>query len=168
MLVFNRAWKHAIHWLLLSLLLISLPAFAQSGRGVILGSVVDDSGSVLKGARVELLPLGIATSVNSQGDFVLRDIVPGEYTLTTTYIGFRTDNQEVDVVAGKTLNLSVKLEVASKSEEILVTADRARGEADAINQIRTADNIIDVLPAEVIISLPNANVADALGRTVLE
>ena len=164
MSVFKRAWKQMIHWLLLSLLLISLPAFAQSGRGVILGSVVDDSGSVLKGARVELLPLGIATSVNSQGNFVLRDIVPGEYTLTTTYIGFKTDNQEVDVVAGKTLNLSVKLEVASKSEEILVTADRARGEADAINQTRTADNIIDVLPAEVIISLPNANVADALGR----
>ena len=58
----------------------------------------------------------------------------------------------------------MKLEVASKSEEILVTADRARGEADAINQIRTADNIVDVLPAEVITSLPNANVADALGR----
>ena len=65
---------------------------------------LDDSGSVLKGARVELLPLGIATSVNSQGEFVLRDILPGEYTLTTTYIGFKTDNQEVDVVAGKTLN----------------------------------------------------------------
>ena len=65
---------------------------------------------------------------------------------------------------GKTLNLNLKLEVASKSEEILVTADRAHGEADAINQTRTADNLIDVLPAEVITSLPNANVADALGR----
>jgi hypothetical protein len=27
-----------------------------------------------------------------------------------------------------------------------------------------ADNILQVLPAEVITSLPNANVADALGR----
>jgi TonB-dependent receptor len=145
-------------------LLFSLSAFAQSGKGVISGSVVDDSGSVLKGARVELLPSGITTSANAQGAFSLRDIAPGQYTLTTSYIGFKANNKEVDVVAGKTVNLSVILEVASTSEEIFVTADRARGEAEAINQVRTADNIIDVLPAEVIISLPNANVADALGR----
>jgi len=153
-----------ISWLLVSLLLLSLSAFAQSGKGVISGSVVDDSGSVLKGARVELLPVGIATRANAQGEFALRDVVPGQYTLTTTYIGFKANNKEVDVVAGKTLNLSVILEVASTSEEIFVTADRARGEAEAINQVRTADNIIDVLPAEIITSLPNANIADALGR----
>ena len=38
------------------------------------------------------------------------------------------------------------------------------GEADAINTTRTADNIIQTLPSQVITSLPNANVADALGR----
>jgi TonB-dependent receptor len=164
MLRFERARTHRIGWLLLSLLLISFSAFAQSSKGVISGSVIDDTGSVLKGARVELLPIGIATHANSQGEFNLRDIAPGQYTLTTTYVGFKTSNKEVDVVAGKTQNVSVRLEVASQSEEILVTADRARGEADAINQTRTADNLIDVLPAEVIVSLPNANVADALGR----
>jgi TonB-dependent receptor len=148
--------------LLVTLLLLSLPAFAQSGA--ISGSVTDDSGSVLKGARIELLPSGVATSANYQGEFALRDIAPGRYTLTTSYIGFTIHNEEIDVVAGKTLNLNLKLEVASKSEEIFVTADRAHGEADAINQTRTADNLIEVLPAEVITSLPNANVADALGR----
>jgi TonB-dependent receptor len=145
-------------------LLLSLSAFAQSGKGVISGSVTDNSGAALKGARVELLPSGIATSTNNQGIFVLRDIVPGHYALATTYIGFKIDNQEIDVDAGKNLNLNLKLEVASTSEEILVTGDRAHGEADAINQTRTADNLIDVLPAEVITSLPNANIADALGR----
>lgn len=161
----RRAWNaHRISWLLVSLLLLSLSAFAQSGKGVITGSVKDNSGAALKGARVELLPSGIAASTNSQGIFVLRDIVPGHYAVATTYIGFKIDNQEIDVDAGKTLNLNLKLEVASNSEEILVTGDRAHGEADAINQTRTADNLLDVLPAEVITSLPNANVADALGR----
>lgn len=155
---------HRIGWLLVSLLLLSLPGFAQSGKGVITGSVTDNSGAALKGARVELLPSGITTSTNNQGVFVMRDIVAGHYSLAATYIGFKIDNEEVDVDAGKTLNLNLKLGVASKSEEILVSADRAHGEADAINQTRTADNLIDVLPAEVITSLPNANVADALGR----
>src|SRR6202035_3331084 len=38
------------------------------------------------------------------------------------------------------------------------------GEIEALNIERTADTILEVLPAEVITSLPNTNVADALGR----
>jgi TonB-dependent receptor len=45
-----------------------------------------------------------------------------------------------------------------------VYAERVHGEAEAINRERTAENILQVLPAEVITSLPNANVADAIGR----
>ena len=58
----------------------------------------------------------------------------------------------------------MRLEVGSASQEILVTADLPRGEAEAINRTRMADNILQVLPAQIITSLPNANVADALGR----
>jgi TonB-dependent receptor len=57
-----------------------------------------------------------------------------------------------------------RLDVAGQSESILVTAERPRGEAGQINRERTADNIVQVLSSEVITSLPNANVADALGR----
>src|ERR1700722_9219875 len=56
------------------------------------------------------------------------------------------------------------MEVASQSESVTVTAERVHGEAEAINRERTAENILQVLPAEVITSLPNANVADAIGR----
>jgi len=165
MFAIRRAWTaHMIGWLLFGLTVFTLPAFAQSGKGAISGTIEDNTGSVLKGARIELLQLGIVASANNQGEFALRDIAAGEYTLVITYIGFKTHNEEINVVAGKTLDLALKLEVASKSEEIAVTAERAHGEADAINQTRAADNLLDVLPAEVITSLPNANVADALGR----
>jgi hypothetical protein len=39
-----------------------------------------------------------------------------------------------------------------------------RGEAQALNRERTADNIDQVLTAEGITSLPNTNIADAVGR----
>jgi TonB-dependent receptor len=45
-----------------------------------------------------------------------------------------------------------------------VYAGRAYGDAEAINRTIAAENILQVLPAEVITSLPNANIADALGR----
>jgi len=47
---------------------------------------------------------------------------------------------------------------------VTVRGDRQHGEVEAINIERTADNIIQVLPNEVITSLPNTNIADAVGR----
>lgn len=149
---------------LLTLLLFSSVAFAQTTKGLITGSVSDDSGAALKGASVHVLPLTVSGVTDSDGQFMLPEIAGGHYTLTVSFVGFETYRQEIDVAVGQTLNLSITLKVATESQEILVSAERAHGEADAINQTRTADNIVQILPAEVIMSLPNANVADALGR----
>ncbi len=86
------------------------------------------------------------------------------YTVTVDSIGFTEFTREVTVVAGETVRIDSKLDVGGQSESILVTAERPRGEAEQINRERTADNIVQVLSSEVITSLPNANVADALGR----
>lgn len=68
------------------------------------------------------------------------------------------------MAAGQVARVEALLKVASASSEVVVYGERPHGEAEAINLERTADNILDVLPSEVITSLPNANVADALGR----
>jgi TonB-dependent receptor len=68
------------------------------------------------------------------------------------------------VVAGQPSNVSAILSVGSDAESVIVTAERAHGEAEAINEEKIADNILNVLPSEVITSLPNANIADAVGR----
>src|SRR4029077_9353214 len=60
--------------------------------------------------------------------------------------------------------LDTKMEVESVNLQVLVTADRAAGEAEEVNRERNADNIVQVLTSDVIRSLPNANMADALGR----
>jgi outer membrane receptor for ferrienterochelin and colicin len=55
------------------------------------------------------------------------------------------------------------MKVSAKGEEITVVSD-AQGVAEAINEQRTSDNILDVMPAGIIQSLPNENLADVLGR----
>src|SRR5260370_28297575 len=45
-----------------------------------------------------------------------------------------------------------------------VRDERQHGEIEALNRQLTADNIVQVLPSEVITSLPNTNTADAVGR----
>jgi len=65
---------------------------------------------------------------------------------------------------GEVSNLKVVLQVESVSARVIVRGERERGEVAALNRVRTAANIVQVLPAEVITSLPNTNIADAVGR----
>ncbi len=137
---------------------------AQQQKGTISGTVTDSSGGVLKGAQISLEPVGASLVSDVQGQFFINDLNPGSYTVTITYVGFAPFTKSVDVVANQTANVEAKLEVQSQNLQVLVTAERPSAEAESVNQERTADNIVQVLPAEVIRSLPNANMADALGR----
>src|SRR5207302_2648989 len=136
----------------------------QSGKGVITGHVTDSSGGALIGAQATLQPSGVSVVSDARGQFFINDLEAGSYTVTITYVGFQTFTQTVNVTAGQAANIEAKLGVESQNLEVLVTAERASGEAEAVNRERTADNIVQVLPSEVIRSLPNANMADALGR----
>ncbi len=137
---------------------------AQSGKGTIKGHVVDPSGDVLQGAQVSLEQSEASISTDFRGDFFIRNLEAGTYAISVSYVGFVPVNRTVDVVAGQVAAVEIKLEVASQNEQVLVTAERAAGEAEAINRERSADNIVQVLTSDVIRSLPNANMADALGR----
>jgi outer membrane receptor protein involved in Fe transport len=100
---------------------------------------------------------------NSQGEFTITGVAPGHYTLAVSYIGFAPFSVDVTVVSGQTANVNAVLQVAKTSEEVLVIVDRQFGELEALNRERVADNILQVLPAGVITSLPNTNIADAVG-----
>jgi len=139
-------------------------AQAQSGKGSIAGRVTDSSSGALVGAQVTVQPTGVSVVSDARGQFFINDLEPGNYTVTITYVGLGAFTQTLNVAAGHAANVDAKLEVESQNLKVLVTAERASGEAEAVNRELTADNIVQVLPSEVIRSLPNANMADALGR----
>src|ERR1700681_1085331 len=149
---------------LISNLLWMIPAAGQDRSGTVAGVAKDSSTSTLQGALVQLDPGGKRTVSDSQGQFRITDVVPGDYTLTVSYVGFAPFTQSIKVAFGQTVNVEAEVRVASVSDQVLVTAGRARGEIEALNRERTADNIVQVLPAKVITSLPNTNIADAVGR----
>jgi len=136
---------------------------AQNDKGSIAGHITDSSSGALKGAAIEIQPGNITTASNAQGAYYVNGLSAGAYTITVTYVGFSQFTKAVTVTAGQNI-VDVKMDVQSQKDQVLVTAERASGEAEAINEMRTADNILQVLPADVITSLPNANMADAIGR----
>jgi TonB-dependent receptor len=139
-------------------------AKAQTTRGTISGRLTDSAGGLLQGARIELQPSGVATVSNTQGEFTFDNVASGTYEMTVNFVGFAPFTSQVTVAAGQTARADAVLKVASKNEEVVVTAQRVHGEAEEVNRARTADNVLQVLTAEVITSLPNANIADAVGR----
>jgi len=147
-----------------AIVVLGVPALAQERKGGIRGHVTDNSGGVLQGARIELQAKGIIVVSNTQGEFFINDVEPGSFTISITYVGFNGFTRQVTVAAGQIASLDAKLEVGSQNLEVLVTAERASGEAEEINRQLTADNLVQVLTSDVIRSLPNANMADALGR----
>ena len=150
--------------LVIAALAAANPGWAQTRKGTVTGHVTDSTGGVLKGAQITLEPQAVTTSTDAQGEYFINNLDPGTYTLTVTYVGFETFTKSVEVAAGQSMTTDASLSVESQSLGILVQAERPSAEAEAVNEERTADNIIQVLPADVIRSLPNANMADALGR----
>jgi len=144
-------------------LLLGFSTYGQERKGTISGHVTDVNHDALVGARVEVQPTGFAVATDVQGGFTISDLLPGKYTLTVSYVGFKPFSKDVTVAVGVT-SADAMLDIESVNDQVIVRGERERGEVEAINREMNADNIVQVLPAEVITSLPNTNIADAVGR----
>jgi TonB-dependent receptor len=159
-----RASQHLIALVIMVALFALTPASAQVERGTIAGTVKDSTGAVLPGARVELQQKGPSAVSDAQGQFLISSLLPGSYTVAVSYLGFAPFETSVTVAGGQIAHLEAILKIGTQSQAVTVNGDRQLGEVEAINIERTADNIVQVLPSQVITSLPNTNVADAVGR----
>ena len=147
-----------------ALLYENAPAYAQADRGSVAGSVSDASSAVLQGAKVVLEPGGQSAVSGPDGSFIIAGVAPGHYTVQVSYIGFLSYTGQVDVVAGQIAKLTAAMTISSTGANVTVRPEREVGEAEALNVQRTSVNIVQVLPSELINSLPNVNIADAAGR----
>jgi TonB-dependent receptor len=131
--------------------------------GSVAGSVKDSAGAVLQGAQIVLQPAAASAASDALGNFVLLNVAPGTYTVTVSYVGFAKFQTTVTVVAGQTAVVNATMAISSANQQVVVSAS-LEGDAAAINEQRTSANILDVQTDTQIQSLPNQNVADAIGR----
>jgi TonB-dependent receptor len=142
---------------------LSLHALLKSDTGTISGNVKDSTGAVLPGAQIKLQPRNTVVVSTGQGSYVISDVAPGAYTMTVTYLGFTAFTSPVTVVAGQTATINAVLTVSSNSQQVTVHGVLS-GDAMALNEQKTSANILNVMTAPTIMSLPNQSVATALGR----
>src|SRR5207253_6395100 len=80
--------------LFLDLLSLPLPLLAQTSRGAIAGTVLDNSGAAVPGASVEAKEphtgSTYATQSTDTGNYIFSELPPGSYDLTFSKSGFKT------------------------------------------------------------------------------
>ena len=138
--------------------------YAQ-GSGNISGTVVDKtSGEKLPFASVRLEGTSLGASTGGEGEFIIRQIPPGDYQLVVTYIGYLEKSTPVSVVAGKTLEVNVELDYAGvQSKEVVISA-QVSGQMAAINEQLTSNTIKNVVSADRIRDVPDVNAAESVSR----
>ncbi len=153
--------------LLLALVLLVCgiaPRANAQAHGAIAGTITNPNGAALQGAQIAIQDPSLTASTNEQGRFYINDLAPGTYNLTITYLGLAPLKRQASVTAGQTVEVDGHLQIPSDREDVVVNAARVSAEAEALNIERASDNLEQVMPNEIITSLPNANLADALGR----
>ena len=104
----------------------TINVFAQSYYGGLGGTVLDQNGGALSGAKVTLINEGTNAQRSvisaSAGEFVFTELVPGTYGLTVEAPGFKKFEQK-GVLVGTQQQVSVdaKMQIGQVSESIEVS-----------------------------------------------
>jgi len=98
----------------------------SSVRGNLAGSVVDNSGALVPGAKISLTgPTGVRTvNSNAQGQFEFPLLTPGFYAVKVEKQGFKSaDIKGVEVVTGKTSNVRIGMVPGETTTVVEVSAN---------------------------------------------
>jgi len=108
-------------------LALSLSAFGQESavKGNIVGVIMDSSGAVVPGAKVDIAgPTGTKSATSDQdGRFAAPLLVPGSYSLKVEKQGFRTaEVKGVEVAISRTSSVTINLQPGGSNETVEVSA----------------------------------------------
>lgn len=155
-------------------LVLGVSTSAQTSKGFVTGVVEDQNGAGIANASVKItnLTTGVArdTTADSSGSFRLDAVDPGGYMLEVSAQGFKTAKlDKIEVNAAQTLNLPIRLEIGSPTEQVVVSAanevvvqssDGARVNTIGEREIRDLP-VLGFNPVNLVFTLPG--VADVGG-----
>lgn len=95
----------------------------QNCTFIISGKVVDESGSALPGASVQIKKLSLGEATNDAGTFRFEKICKGTYLILIQYLGYETVEKRITVDAN--LELTIDLQPSERVLQEVVVADHS-------------------------------------------
>jgi iron complex outermembrane receptor protein len=112
---------------MLAMIFINLSAQAQSGS--IQGRVTTSDGQAAGFVNIYLKEISKGTTSEENGNFQLKNVKAGSYTLISSLVGLQTQEKTVSVEAGKVTNIDLALQESGKQlSEVQITAKRSLNE----------------------------------------
>ncbi|PVD51778.1 TonB-dependent siderophore receptor [Terrimonas sp.] len=106
-------------------LFCSIGLFAQNG--IIKGIIRTSDGKPAESVSVTLKGTNKGTIANRHGYYEIRNILPGDYIVTTTYIGLETKETAVKLLTGQTLTVDFELrETENQLREVIISTNRIK------------------------------------------
>ncbi len=107
-------------------LLFCLPSFSQTNLGRIFGTVTDQSGGVIVGAKVTVIDtargINRALMTDDAGQYNAPNLIPGAYTVRVEAPGFQAfERQNVGVEVGQELHVDATLQPGAQTQTVTVT-----------------------------------------------
>ena len=120
--------------------LLATPAFAQSDRGIIAGTVMDSGGAVIPGVPVvvENPETGVKFEgvTTSTGNYSVPQLPPGTYNVRIEMQGFGTFQQNgIRVYVGQTARVDATLQIGNLQEEVNVVAGASLLQTQSAEQV---------------------------------
>jgi TonB-dependent receptor len=151
--------------LVVALVFLTVQLALAVGSGTVSGRVSDKStGDPLPGANVTIEGTSVGASTDLDGKFSLKNVPAGKQSMRVTYIGYRTVTIDVTVGENAALTQDFRLVAQALEGQTVVVTGQAKGQLSAINQQLSSNNIVDVVSAEKMKELPDANLAESIGR----
>src|SRR5580693_1582407 len=124
-------------------LMLAGPASAQTTTGTLRGRVTDPTGAVIPQATVTATgPDGKKTTAvtDNQGNYELKGLPPGNYTITTSAKGFAVSTeQNFAIAASQVQHFDIALEIQVEQEKVEVQEE---GTTVSVNPSENASSIV--------------------------
>jgi len=126
-------------------------AGAQSIRGAMVGEVSDPSGAVVSNVKIKLVEIRTnqehTAKTDETGFYTIINLLPGSYSLTVEFKGFKRFVQEgIQLATGEKIRVDAKLTVGDIRETVTVTNDAPllRTETGGLGQVIDNQKIVDL------------------------
>ncbi|UCH63958.1 MAG: TonB-dependent receptor [Fidelibacterota bacterium] len=148
-----------------NLLIASFLILGQTlNAGDVTGRITDTgTGSYLPGANVILEGTAFGAASDRTGAYRISNVPPGSYTLNITYIGYEDVSVGINVVDG-VVTQDVQLQATYVELGEVVVQGLRQGQVKALNQQKTAANIMNIVAREQMERFPDLNTAEVLQR----
>ena len=140
--------KRSLTILLIIMIIFSSQSKAQTSNfGKLSGSIVDiETEEPLIGANIIVTGTTMGTMSNLQGQFTLSKIPVGKYRIKATIIGYKSQEQEIQILPGETARIKFALEeTVLEMPALVVTAGK---KAQSFQDVPNSVSLITVKEIE--------------------